>query len=99
MTISIDYDYTYSLDPATWNQVIQVLQAAGHQVYCVSARHYWQTKEIYESVGKEIGLDKCFLTDRLAKRDYMLKRGIQVDVWIDDTPEAIIEDKQERKLT
>lgn len=94
MNISIDYDYTYTLDPVTWNKCITTLQAAGHTVYCVSARHHWNSKEIVDALGK---LCKVYCTDKQAKKSFMLNLGIQIDVWIDDTPWAILESRDEHR--
>lgn len=93
MNISIDFDHTYTADPKLWQSFIKEAQAAGHKIYCVSARHYWETAEVYSTIGKIIGLNSCYLTDKKAKKPFMEAKGIQIDIWIDDTPEAILEDK------
>ena len=97
MNISVDFDHTYTAAPELWQSFIKTAQSAGHKVYCVSARHYWETAEVYDTIGKIIGLNRCYLTDRKAKKPFMLAKGIQIDIWIDDTPEAILLDKAEYK--
>jgi hypothetical protein len=93
MNISIDFDHTYTQDPQLWQSFIAQALKHGHHVYCVSARHYWQTTEVYSTIGKQIGIENCFLTDRKAKQAFMLAHGITIDVWIDDTPQSITQDK------
>lgn len=89
MNVAIDYDYTYTLDPQLWDDIIKIMQAAGHQVYCVTARRHWESKEVLDTIGK---LVPVYFTERKAKKPFMLQQGIIIDVWIDDTPEAIILD-------
>ena len=38
---------------------------------------------------------KIYFTGRLAKRPFMLAKGIKIDVWIDDYPEAVVKDADE----
>jgi hypothetical protein len=89
MIIAIDYDHTYSADPPMWNEIIKTMQAHGHLVYCVTARHQEHSKQPLATIGK---LCRVFFTDKTAKREYMLKQGIIINIWIDDKPEAILLD-------
>jgi hypothetical protein len=87
MNISLDYDHTYTQDPELWNDIIKIMQAAGHRVYCVTARYHWESREVMDTVGK---LCPVYFTERKAKKPYMLSLNILIDVWIDDTPQAIL---------
>jgi len=92
MNISIDFDETYTEDPQLWNAFIRAAQASGHTIYCVTARHNvsYETKEVLESIGALIGEDKCIFTSRMGKRATCFNRNINIHVWIDDTPDAIV---------
>lgn len=95
MNISLDYDNTYTRDPAMWNQFIGVAQVAGHQVYCVTLRTPEQGPEVLASVGRLVGADNCYFTSMQSKSRYMFARGINIDVWIDDMPICIVEGIEE----
>jgi len=86
MNISLDFDNTYTCDPALWNSFINLAQLFGHTVYCVTFRFPEQSKQVYDTIGKVIGNDMCYFTAYTAKRPYMQKRDIMIDVWIDDQP-------------
>lgn len=89
MNIAIDYDDTYTRDPATWDEVIDTFQAAGHMVYCVTMRNVNESADVMDSIGKKVPV---FVTDRKAKRAFMFAHGIRIDVWIDDRPDFILMD-------
>jgi hydroxymethylpyrimidine pyrophosphatase-like HAD family hydrolase len=86
MIIAIDYDNTYTADPTTWDNVIKTFQAAGHTVICVTARSEAMGLPVLNSIGKLI---PCLFCEGAWKREYALKHGYKVDVWIDDSPEHI----------
>lgn len=90
MIISMDFDNTFTKDPVTWLQVMRNLRMAGHTVLVVTGRRENVYPEDF-NIFKEYGF-KVYKTKWLAKRVYMREiEGIEVDVWIDDKPEAIIE--------
>lgn len=86
MNISLDYDNTYTRDPKFWNNFVELALNHGHSVYCVTARSNMQAEEVFDTIGKVIGEDRCYFTNMTAKRNYMFKQGISIDVWIDDMP-------------
>ncbi len=88
LTISIDYDDTFTADPDTWSAVIKTLQASGHRVVCCSARRneHWVRRELEDALPQGV---KVFLSYDAPKRLYMESQGVQVDIWIDDMPEAV----------
>ena len=91
MIIAIDYDDTYTEDPVTWNKVIAVLLAAKHRVVCVTWRSNTDAnKQTVRIPG--IRWNEHFFTSHRAKRPFMEAAGIDVDVWIDDNPDAILRD-------
>lgn len=89
MNISVDFDDTYTRDPETWNKVIAVFQAYNHKVYCVTARQPSDSAEVYATIGHMIGAENCYFTSMQSKKNYMFSKGICIDVWMDDNPDAI----------
>ncbi len=93
MRIAIDYDDTFTADPATWCKVIRVLEDAGHEVVCVSAR--FANAENLEELGRNLPRHmQIVLSEHNAKAEVMAKRGTPVDIWIDDWPTAIDPDRK-----
>lgn len=88
MIIAIDFDDTFTLDVAAWTTVIAVLQAAGHTVVCVTSRHRSDETEA-EFASLLPGTVKSFFAAGTSKKSYMMSVGIDVDVWIDDSPDSI----------
>ena len=86
MNISLDFDNTYTRDPKFWNNFIELSKQSGHTIYCVTARSPREGLEVFNTIGKLIGEDHCYFTSMTAKRNYMFKQGISIDVWIDDMP-------------
>jgi hypothetical protein len=91
VNISIDFDNTYTRDPELWNQFALFALRRGHKVYSVSARHEKQMDDVRNTIGKYIGVDNCYGTGLVPKKDYMWRVcGIYIDIWIDDQPEMIV---------
>lgn len=86
MIISIDYDNTYTADPALWNNFIQTALDIGHTVICITARPEVMGQVVLDSVGK---LVPVIFAGGEWKREMAVKNGYKVDVWIDDMPEYI----------
>lgn len=89
MYISLDFDNTYTRDPATWDQFVDLMQKAGHTVYCVTMRYPTEGDDVLATLGKKV---KVFFTSRKNKHDFMFAQGINIDVWIDDMPYFILND-------
>lgn len=84
MKIALDYDETYTVDPKMWDKIIEIFLLKDHEVMIVTFR------------SKDVPIDHdlkipVFYTEWSAKRPYMEKQGIDIDVWIDDSPELIIQ--------
>ena len=88
LTIAIDFDDTFTSDPATWSDVIEVLQHAGHRVVCVSARRdcIEHRQELMVALPNGVAV---LLSYDTPKREFARRHGVNVDIWIDDMPEAI----------
>lgn len=86
MIISMDYDDTFTRDPAMWRRFIADAHAQGHQVLCVTMRHEHERPPL----GGEPDIPcRVYCTGRAQKRAFMYGQGVHVNVWIDDMPEAI----------
>lgn len=90
MNISLDFDDTYTRDPALWNLFIQDCLVRGHQVYLVTMRTPEQGAEVFQALAGRIGESRIYFTSMQSKRNYMWKQGVKIDVWIDDMPDAIV---------
>lgn len=86
--VAVDYDDTFSTCPETWGRVVDVLRAAGANVFCVTFRR--PTLPVTDFPGD------VFYTSGQLKADYMHATKQDVHVWIDDRPELIGEDPNRR---
>ena len=91
MIIALDFDKTYDSDPDTFNYLIDTFQAMRHEVILATYRHpeydYHPLFADLEDMGVEI-----YCTDGKAKKPFLEKLGISVDIWIDDNPNSITQD-------
>ena len=87
MIIALDYDGTYTLAPAFWDQFVKMASIAGHTVVIATARHRYPPHIIN---GLSIPIYYC---GNELKEKYMLRQGIKIDIWIDDMPGMIQECK------
>lgn len=88
MKIGLDYDDTITLDPPFWRDFIALAKAYGHEVVCVSLRFNTleNSREVNETLGHKIPVVLC---DHEYKEEKAEKKGLKIDVWIDDLPETI----------
>ena len=89
MTIAIDYDDTYTKAPYMWDKIIRVMKNHGCKVICVTARHDSMMEDVYNHLKGTIHKCRIYNTDHEFKRPFLQKKGIRVDIWIDDMPELI----------
>ena len=92
IAFGLDFDNTFTAAPALWAHFIESARAAGHCVLCVTARRETDENidivdQSFESVGVAIS---TYFTGLSSKLDYMAKRGIRVDIWIDDDPRTLV---------
>jgi hypothetical protein len=92
MIISLDYDDTFTKDPDAWLEVANTLRAAGHTIYGITMRYPEETVGMSKKYLD--ACDKIFFTSRKAKWQYLTERGLDVDVWIDDSPHYILRSAQ-----
>ena len=89
MKIALDYDLTFSLDPAFWQSFALRAALSGHEVRIVTARddRYDRTAPLAE-VENMIPVVYC---RGIAKKWYLEHfSDFAPDVWIDDKPESIL---------
>ena len=100
MKLALDYDDTYTLDPEFWDGFIASAKEKGHEVVFVTMRN----EQVNPIGGTEKGFSEYFIelsfkgcdvyyTNCDAKRAYMENLGIGIDVWIDDNPKYVENDK------
>jgi hypothetical protein len=88
LTIAIDFDDTFTADCETWREAILLLQRSGHRVICVSARRneLSHRQELTQALPDGVPV---LLSYDTPKRSFAKLNGYDVDIWIDDMPEAI----------
>jgi hydroxymethylpyrimidine pyrophosphatase-like HAD family hydrolase len=79
MLIALDYDKTYTADPALWDDFIQSAKDRGHTVKIVTMR---RPDEVIEYAPVDV-----IYTSRKAKAVV-----VNADIWIDDSPAWIFQD-------
>lgn len=87
---AIDFDNTISRDPEGFLAIMHLLEMRGHVCYVVTARPsdlYPEDLNFLKDKGYRV-----FFTELKAKRKFMEAQGIHIDVWIDDSPGAILND-------
>ena len=90
MTIAIDYDDTYTVDPDFWNDVIMLAQRRGHEVVVVTARP--DTEEMRCEMRGVFDMWEVvvYCSGDEPKADYARRKGLAVDVWVDDSPGWVV---------
>lgn len=91
MKIGLDYDGTVTSDYAGFVSLVRMMRERGHEVYITTMRYVSECKGDLEFCVFARNVDGVVATGREAKKEYCLKYGITIDVWIDDNPRAIEE--------
>lgn len=98
MTISIDFDKTFSKDPTLWGEFAKTSAAAGNTVVMITRREDTpgNQQEIKDAIGDYASAFSSVLLigAGMQKADGAKAAGLAVDVWIDDSPETIQGDNQ-----
>lgn len=85
---SFDFDNTITRDPNTFLTMMKFLEQRGHTVYVCTARPPDLFPEDLDFL-RDLGY-RVFSTNLTAKRQYLREQGIEVDVWIDDSPGSVV---------
>ena len=93
LTISIDFDRTFAADPSLWGEFARQAKADGNTVVMVSRRE--DTPEDRQTVTDTLGdyadaFSQVMLVGGDTLKDDAAKAaGIDVDVWVDDSPQTV----------
>lgn len=87
MNIALDFDDTYTRDPEFWEMFIDNAKARNHDVRIVTFRKTSMTDPALDYLSQRIPV---IYTEFTQKRKFTNKMGWIVDVWIDDSPEFIV---------
>lgn len=91
LLISLDFDNTYTAAPGLWRSFITDAAARGNRVVCISRRHDTEAnrEEMRLAFGDLDLADLILCGPDTQKRAAAAAAGLEVDVWIDDSPEGI----------
>ena len=92
MTLSIDFDRTFSAEPQLWGEFARKAVADGNTVVMVSRRP--DTEEDRKTVTETLGdyadaFSQVLLVGDRLKDEAAREAGVNVDVWVDDSPQFI----------
>jgi len=91
LTLSIDFDRTFAADPLLWGEFARKAVADGNTVVMISRRPEEDRATVMEMLGDYADAFSQVLLvggDTL-KGDAATAAGIEVDVWVDDSPQTI----------
>ena len=94
LTISIDFDRTFAADPALWGEFARKSVADGNTVVMISRRPEEDRQVVTDTLGEYADAFSQVLLvggDTL-KADAAQAAGIDVDVWVDDSPQTITDE-------
>jgi hypothetical protein len=92
MIIALDYDGTFTEDPALWERFIFTAEMRDHRIVAVTMRY--QSEGIDPKFLSFIGEENVFFTGRMAKKPFMANLGIHPSIWIDDHPQSVFMDAE-----
>lgn len=88
MTISLDFDDTFTADPELWTAFVQQAHARGHTVLLTTNRPWAFRREVHKAVAG-LPFREVIFAGRTPKRLAARQRGYEVDVWVDDLPHTV----------
>lgn len=91
MVVAIDYDNTWTLDPALWGAFCHLLRGRGHRVILCSQRPPDHECSVEVCVAVDGQVDGVVLCSGKSKRQAAAEQGWAVDVWVDDFPVSVEE--------
>lgn len=92
-TFSLDFDDTFTADPELWAAFVKLGLSRGHTFYCVTARRSTvENEDAINDLFEEHGIQMPIIFSNLgSKMDEVERRGIKIDIWLDDAPYAIVQ--------
>lgn len=87
-TYALDYDDTFTADPALWRAWILLAKSRGHRVVCITGRSETESQryELERAFGPDVDV---FFAGLRSKRECAITNGLTIDVWIEDCPGMI----------
>jgi hypothetical protein len=80
--VCIDYDGTFTTNPAVWTTIIELMRANGADVFCITMRFPNMPISGFPGV--------VHYAAGQPKQEFARERGLKVDIWVDDTPAGIL---------
>ncbi len=94
MLIAIDYDKTWTADPDLFGSFAKSLKKAGHKCICVTSRATdTENNDLANSIGQYMPI---VYAGNQPKRKAAEKQRYHVNIWIDDMPESITRQDENR---
>lgn len=91
--IALDFDRTFTSDIEFWRLMVILAVERGHTVICVTGRTDSERSrtEMRALFGERVfaKLSSLIFCNHCPKRDCAANQGWEVDIWIDDFPEAV----------
>lgn len=86
---SLDFDDTFTASPALWRLFCQMAHMAGHTVVCITARNETDANiaELKAALPDTVSF---YFASCQPKREFARELGLEINVWIDDYPDAIV---------
>ncbi len=91
VNFAIDFDNTFTRDPELFKMFIRICEQRGHKCYIVTMRAgRGDAKAQVEAALAEAGVDVPIVyCHHTFKRKIISQQGLNIDIWIDDLPEGI----------
>jgi len=91
LTISMDFDRTFAADPTLWGEFARKAVADGNTVVMISRRPEEDRQAVAETLGDyaDAFSQVLLVGGDTMKGDAAQAAGIDVDVWVDDSPQTI----------
>jgi hypothetical protein len=86
--IALDHDGTFTALPEIWIKFIEMVRAAGGEVFCITSR--------FPNVPINGFPGEVHYTCGQPKWEWAHEHGIHVDIWVDDWPSCIGEHPERR---
>jgi hypothetical protein len=91
-TFALDFDDTFTADPELWAVFVTLGISRRHTFYCVTARRDTEENtDLINDLFEDHGIQMPIIFSNLgSKLEEVERRGIKIDIWIDDAPYAIV---------
>ena len=89
LTISIDYDETWSADPGLWKAFARMARRRGHNVLLVTNRPNEEPYRMEVLIATRGCVDEVIFAGIAPKRHAAEQAGWDPDIWVDDLPHTV----------